>query len=238
MNNIRLICFDLDDTLWPCMPTITKAEAKLYQWLQVNKPEITSRYTINELRHKRTELARSQPAISHNLTALRKASLHELANEFNEKTDWIDEAFKVFYEARQNVIFYDDVEPVLNRLNAKFSLAAMTNGNADIGRTSLGFLFDHSISAEKVGAAKPDPLMFQALIEQAGVKVSEVLCIGDHPVHDIEGAHNIGISNVWLNRQKLDWPHDSFRPDHTVQSLYEILALLGCNELNPVHPSA
>lgn len=232
MNNIRLICFDLDDTLWPCLPTIAKAEKMLYQWFQTNKPEITRIYSINDLRDKRINLAKKLPEIKHNLTELRKASFHELANEFNDQPDWVEDAFKVFYEARQKVAFYGDVEAVLTRLRRKFSIAAMTNGNADIYRTSLGFLFDYSISAEEVGAAKPDSLMFKALIDLSGITASEILYVGDHPVHDIEGAHKMGISNVWLNRQLLNWPHEVLKPDHTVQSLYEILELLECNEFS------
>jgi len=49
----KLICFDLDDTLWPCMPTIELAEQTLYNWLAKNKPEITQKYNIEQLRIKR-----------------------------------------------------------------------------------------------------------------------------------------------------------------------------------------
>lgn len=232
MNAIKLVCFDLDDTLWPCMPTTIKAEQVLYQWLENNKPDITNSYSMNELREKRIKLGKNNPHVKHNLTELRKFSFRQLANEFNDQVDWVDTAFQIFYEARQQVQFYDDVEEVLTRLSQTFSLAAMTNGNADIHRTSLGSLFSYSISAEKVGVAKPDSRMFKALLEQADVSAKEVLYIGDHPIHDIEGAHAMDIPNVWVNREGQSWPHRELRPDFTVQNLYEILDLLCLNDFN------
>jgi len=226
MNNIQLICFDLDDTLWPCMPTIIHAEESLYQWLRNNKPVITDKYSVKELRDKRLALAESRPELKHNLSQLRKVSLYELADEFNDTADWIETAFDVFYEARQSVNLFDDVIDVLQRLSQAYELAAMTNGNADIHRTEIAHLFKYSITAEETGAAKPDKLMFSSLLQQSSLSPQQVLYVGDHPVQDIEGAHKVGIPNVWLNRQKLDWPHRQITPDNTATDLYEILELL------------
>ena len=41
MKNIKMITFDLDDTLWDNMPTITKAEFETRKWIedQVGKVE-------------------------------------------------------------------------------------------------------------------------------------------------------------------------------------------------------
>lgn len=227
MNNIQLVCFDLDDTLWPCMPTIIKAEQTLYQWLQTHKAEITAAYSMEQLRSKRIQLADQQPELRHNLTALRKASLKLLAIEFGYDEQWINIAFDVFYQARQQVELFDDVEPVLDKLAKVVKLGAMTNGNADIYQTSIGHLFDYSISAEQVGAAKPDIAMFKTLIEQASVPKDQILFIGDHQQQDIAGALACGIPNIWLNRQDLRWSIDGIEPDYTVRSLHEILPFLG-----------
>jgi len=227
MNTFKLVCFDLDDTLWPCMPTILRAEKSLYNWLEKHRPEVTQIYSVDELRSKRLTLASNQPELKHNLTELRKASFKELSSEFNYDTQWVDEAFNVFYEARQQISFYDDVASTLLKLKKQYQLAAMTNGNADIYRTSLGHLFDYSISAEEVGSAKPDSDMFEALLAQSDRSADEILYIGDHPIHDIEGAHNMGIVNVWLNRHGDEWSHQDVTPDHMIQSLHELVEYLG-----------
>lgn len=226
-NKIRLICFDLDDTLWPCMPVIMKAENSLYQWLSINKPDITRRYTIEELRHKRLALAKQRDDIRHDLSELRKASLRQLSAEFNDNINWVEQAFEVFYNTRQQVEFYDDVEPVLNSLKQKYRLASMTNGNADIHQTPLAHLFDYALSAEMAGAAKPASSIFTSLINCSALAADEILFVGDHPLDDIEGSKSAGMKNIWLNRQSIAWPHASFQPDHSLQTLYELLPLLG-----------
>ena len=40
LNNIKLISFDLDDTLWPCLQTIRMAEARTYDCLHVGDDPI------------------------------------------------------------------------------------------------------------------------------------------------------------------------------------------------------
>ncbi len=47
-SQVRIIAFDLDDTLWPCMPTINRAEDILYQWLARFYPRITEGYDAEE----------------------------------------------------------------------------------------------------------------------------------------------------------------------------------------------
>jgi HAD superfamily hydrolase (TIGR01549 family) len=47
-----------------------------------------------------------------------------------------------------------------------FDLYALSNGNADIQRVGLGHLFKQHFSAAGVGAAKPDPRMFQAALDR------------------------------------------------------------------------
>ena len=97
----KLICFDLDDTLWPCMPTIYRAEQAIYDWMAAHKPIITQAYSIEQLRDKRKELLQTHPELVNDLSAARMAHLKSLAEEFDEPADWVDEAFEVFYQARQ-----------------------------------------------------------------------------------------------------------------------------------------
>jgi putative hydrolase of the HAD superfamily len=51
-----------------------------------------------------------------------------------------------------------------------------------------------------VGAVKPDPRIFHIAIEEAGVPPSKILYVGDNVVDDIEGANNVGIDAVLINR--------------------------------------
>ena len=76
---IKLLTFDLDDTLWPCMITIMRTEESLHQWFSKHHPNIVQRYSIKQLRHKRQQLAQAHQHIAHDLTALRKKYFLDLA---------------------------------------------------------------------------------------------------------------------------------------------------------------
>lgn len=218
----KLICFDLDDTLWPCMPTIQHAEQSIYDWMAEHQPEITRRYTIEQLRDKRKALLQSRPELFNDLSEARRVHLRELADEVNTDDGWIETAFNVFYTARQKVTLFDDVAPVLDSLKQHYTLVALTNGNAHIRHTGLEAYFEFQVSAADVQAAKPHPAMFIQAMQQAGVSPQHTLHVGDHPLHDIRGARNAGIDAVWLRRFTQPWQLDEAEPEQQFDDLYQL----------------
>ena len=52
-QTIRAVLFDLDDTLWPIVPVILRAEALMHDWLSQHAPKVTERYSIAALRARR-----------------------------------------------------------------------------------------------------------------------------------------------------------------------------------------
>ena len=74
----------------------------------------------------------------------------------------------------------------------------------------------------KLGVAKPEPGIFLAALEQAGVPAEATVHVGDQPVNDVEAALAVGITPVLLDR------YDRV-PDaggHRVGSMAELVALL------------
>jgi len=225
-RRIRLITVDLDDTLWPCAPTIRHAEHTLYQWLSDHYPRITAHHTQETMRERRIELARQQPHLRHDLSALRVESLTHHAREADYPEGLAREALDVFLQARHAVQPYDDVTPVLRRLRQDYLLAALSNGNADVFRLEMGELFHFAVSAADVGIGKPDPAMFRAACRQAGVTTDEAVHVGDSPEHDIAGARAAGIRSVWVNRTGSPWPAGHAPPDTEITDLWALPALL------------
>jgi len=222
---IKLLTVDLDDTLWPCMPTIMRAEDTSYEWLKQHCPKITRCYSIQDLRKKRLQLMNAQPGLMNDLSAARRAHFRELADEFGYNHDWIEPGFKVFHDARQLVDLYEDVLPALSQLKSTFKLIALTNGNADIAKVGLAEYFDFQISAADVSAAKPHPAMFVEAMHRSRVSPRQTLHIGDHAVHDIAGARNAGIRSVWLNRGGGPWPEQDFSADFEVSDMNGLIEL-------------
>lgn len=224
---IKVLSFDLDDTLWPCFPTILRAEELLYQWLADHVPAITQSYDIYQLRDKRRFLFDEYPDLAYDLTRLRLKSFEMLTEEFELADDWIQPAFEIFYEARQQVTLFDDVKPVLDELKKDFQLVSLTNGNADTVKTGIDHWFDFSLNSASVGTLKSEPDIYRQVQKLANIEPRQMAHIGDDPLHDISGAKTAGAHAIWINRQKKAWSLDSCQPDAEIESLHELPELLG-----------
>ena len=226
-DDIDIIVFDLDDTLWPCMPTIHYAEKILYQWLEQNFSRITDRLNPEEMIESRKQFTLRDERFTIDLSLLRYEFLQQLACEAGYDPKAVSEAgFDIFYEARQQVQFYEDVLPCLERLHKRYRLGAISNGNANIGRVGLGHLMEHSVSASELKIAKPDKLIFHHLIERFGVSASRVLYVGDDPEFDVIGPQNAGLQAIWINRDNSAWPEHLPRPKFQISNLHELELLL------------
>ena len=227
LANITIIAFDLDDTLWPCMPTLERAEQTLYRWLEQHYPRITERYTAIELTDLRKQIMTQDKRFTIDFSLMRQELLKRLATEAKYDPNQVSErGFDVFYTARQEVSFYDDVLPCLERLQSKYRLGAISNGNASVEKVGLGHLIEHAVSASELQVAKPDKLIFHHLVERFGVSVDRVLYVGDHPLYDIVGSIDAGLQAVWINRENTTWPADLPHPKYQISNLHELELLL------------
>lgn len=222
---IKVITFDLDDTLWDIWPVIARAEACLHHWLELRFPKITQRYSPADLRALSAEVATRDPSIAHDRTRLRKAAL-VLASERSGSVGFeVDAAFEVFYEARNEVVLFEEVLPVLERLGDRYQIGALTNGNADLERIGLDHLFDFALNPAGVGCAKPQPEMFFEACRISGAEPLEIVHVGDDPELDVTAAASVGFRTVWMNRNALEW--SSREPAHAeVASLTELESVL------------
>lgn len=227
LNQINVIAFDLDDTLWPCMPTIRRAEETLYRWLQRHYPRITEGYDREQLVACRREFTSREARYAIDLTGMRLDFLQHLGEMHDYDSEQLARnGFDVFFEARQQVEFYDDVLPCLRRLQRRFRLGAISNGNASVEHVGLGEFIEHAVNASDVMVAKPDPLIFQHLVKCFRVRPEEILYVGDHPHYDVAGSIDAGYQAVWVNRDGQSWPDDLPAPQHQVSDLHQLEALL------------
>lgn len=208
MPAIRLITLDLDDTLWPCLPVIQAAEQQLYAWLQQHAPALAAAHDITSLRAHRLALAETRPALAHDLTALRTTHLALLLAEHGHDPALARAGTELFRRARNRVTPYPEVTGALRRLRREHLLVSLTNGNAQVEHTPLAGCFHLSLMAEQVGAAKPDPALFHAACDWAGVSPAQTLHIGDDPRRDVQPARALGMRTAWINRGDAPWPGD------------------------------
>jgi HAD superfamily hydrolase (TIGR01509 family) len=222
MNDPLVLSFDLDDTLWPVEPVILAAEAAMLAWLRQQHPLMMHGQDRESLRAMRVRIAAQFPERGHDMTFLRHRALSEMFAAAGHPASHADEAFEVFYAARNRVKLYDEVEGALERLRARYRLFAISNGNADLKRCGIAHWFEGHITAISAGAAKPDIRIFARLLEEARVEAGQVLHIGDDPHLDVIGATNAGMQAAWLNRDAKSWPAQLPLPPRTILSLEEI----------------
>jgi putative hydrolase of the HAD superfamily len=123
---------------------------------------------------------------------------------------------------RNDVVLYDDVRPALDRLHAEYRLFAISNGNANLRAIGLDHYFEATLAARDAGTLKPDPRMFEILLQRAGLHAHDAAHVGDDPEADVEGARAAGLLPVWLNRVGSTWTRESPAPRVEIASLDEL----------------
>lgn len=222
---IKCITFDLDDTLWDCESVLTRAERIFYDWLAEEHPTVSSNYAPADLLEHRRSYARERPHLHHDLTNLRKQWLADLADELGYEKDLVEPGFRVFWEARNNVVLFEDAVHTLRHLSTRYCLGTITNGNADVHYIGIGHFFDFVMTSEVAGAAKPQPEIFHAALGEAGVSPNEAVHVGDDPERDIRGASAVGMRTIWVNPRLHSWPGGP-EPDAVVQTVGELQTVL------------
>lgn len=227
LNDVRAVAFDLDNTLWDVEPVLARAETRLLEWLHEHCPRIPEQVSLADMRAAREELALEEPHNAHDVTYLRLTGLERHARECGYREDIAARAFEVFLAARCEVEILPDVRPALARLKRVFTLASLSNGNADLARIGLDSAFAVSLNARQIGAGKPDRRCFERLADELRLAPRNILYVGDDPWLDVAAAREAGCRSAWMNRRASPWPAELAPADLTVRDCGELAALLG-----------
>ncbi len=204
MPRLRVITFDLDNTLWNVRTVIGGAERRLVAWLEAELPAAAAVYrNTSDLMAMRGRLVEEQPQLAHDISGLRVAILQQVMRRSGyreaQARQLAARAFEVLIEARHDIEFFDGAFGALGSLSRRYALGSLTNGNADPKRLKLDRYFSFSFCAADVGASKPAPELFEAALRHTGAAPHEVAHIGDHPIDDIAGAADLGLHTIWFN---------------------------------------
>ena len=226
----ELLTFDLDDTLWDAGPVLARAEALLYAWLAAEAPQLTARYSMEDLVNYRRQFAKNRPELRHDFTLLRIHALAELLPQAGHSAELAEPAVAAFLAARSEVEMYEDAVHALGSLRPDFRLVAITNGNTDLDRAGLAHYFEFCVSPALAKTAKPDPRMFEIVAERTGVAPGATIHIGDEPYYDVEAAHRANVSAIWVNRAGREWPQDLRPAEAEIASFTELRAAIATIE--------
>ena len=208
---IHLITLDLDNTLWDIEKTMVRAEKELRMHLKSVSEKAFDIYCSDTTSEIRNRLLREQPDLRSNLTEFRKVLLGEIffraGNSIQDSKILASSAFNTFFEFRNKVVFFEGAIDVLTALSEKYKVYALTNGNADIKMIGIDKYLSGAVSSAEVGVSKPNPEIFEAALNKAGVEAKSCIHVGDDYEDDIVGASNAGIASIWLNHQHKNDPN-------------------------------
>ena len=213
---IRVITFDLDETLWPLQPTLTNADRASSTWLTERIPEFGELLNSGAIAEIRDAVLAEDHDIRTQVSLLRlrvlERALGHLGLDAEQAAEFARAAFDVFLRERQRVELFPGIREVLDRLSACYVLGALTNGNANLSQAYPGHPFAFSHTAESVGRGKPYPDLFLAALESTQAEAREVIHVGDSLAMDVLPAMDCGMHALWANFAGHDKP-----PAHEVK---------------------
>lgn len=226
---IKLVTFDLDNTLWEIDPVIARANQAIRDWMARQHPRALIHLDAQPFKSLRQQVVDAHPDIAHKPTFLRKQMLYQVfrasALDHAAALHAAGQAFDVFFQHRNEVILLQDAEALLQQLSRRHVLVALSNGNADLQRIGISQYFQAHFNADQMARPKPFPDMFEAALAQAGVQPHEAVHVGDHPDEDVAAAEALGFHTIWFNPP---WHPErpDFHPRWHTRHLHEIPALL------------
>ncbi len=200
------LTLDLDDTLWPVRPVLERADQAVHDWLQQHQPEVARSWPIAAMRELRAQIAEQRIDLAHDFTTQRQLTLQHAFAACGIADAPVEILWEIYFAARNRVVLYPDSLAALTRIAARWPLASLTNGNADLQRIGLHTHFAHHVCARDAGIAKPDPRIFRTAAERLGVPAERIMHVGDDPHMDMVGAREAGMRSAWINRERQPWP--------------------------------
>jgi len=142
---------------------------------------------------------------------------------------------RLFAVTQTNWALEDDSLPTLQKLEKSgYRLGIISNAGDDqdvqqlTRRFGIRSYFDFILTSAACSYRKPHPRIFELALANWYLLPSEAVMVGDSLTADVQGAQNVGMFGVWLNRRADPQMEiqESVRPDASLTSLAELPALL------------
>ena len=157
--------------------------------------EETNRLSID----RRTPAEQVELALRYQETALTETGINVPRDQHLKVLKRIQELYQGL-----RFVLYDDVLSTLKALkDRRLVLGLLTNAKKDmVSLQPLGLesYLDFVVTSAEVGANKPEPPIFRAALEKAGVTAAEAAHVGDQYYLDVVGARRVGIKPILIDR--------------------------------------
>ena len=212
----RAVLFDLDGTLFDRDASFLEFVYVQYQAFEVALKQVPSEAFV-----------RRMVEMDEHGYADKAAVYHKIMREFDLPPtlgDHLNAHFQATYASFSRC--FPEVPSVLAGLRAHgMKLGIITNGSTrmqgdKIRQLGLTDLVDAILVSEREGLRKPDRRIFERALARLRVDASEAWYVGDHPVADVRGAFDAGLTAIW---RRVSYWHAPDVPCRQIDSLDELL---------------
>lgn len=140
----------------------------------------------------------------------RNRRIIDLFECYNMKLDKTPkEIYDIYLKSfEDNWSLFDDVYNVIEKLyNTGYKLGVISNGDLNqqtdkLKRTGIYKFFEIVTTSSEYDYSKPNPKLYEAIIQRFNIDKNEMIMIGDQVEKDVIPCLSIGIDAIWLNRKE------------------------------------
>jgi HAD superfamily hydrolase (TIGR01662 family) len=161
-------------------------------------------------------------------------ALGSLGYDFDVSSSVVRGATLAFCKEFMRYVRVDEnAKDVLSELRGKCKLGIVSNFAIPecvfrlLQKHGMDMFFDVVVVSGAVNKRKPSPEIFQKALEKLGVDASEAVFVGDTVDADIQGAKNLGMKTIFIERRSQKEAEYTC-PDQTIKNLNQLTATLKC----------
>lgn len=219
MNSIKILVFDLDDTLFPEREFVFSGFRAVGDWM-------FSQYAIPDFFEVAWKLFNQGKR-----GLIFNQALEQIGIE--PKPDLIQQLIQVYRRHKPTIFLHEDAEWALNYFKSQKQLGLITNGFLETQQNKVRALgiesrFNQIVYCDSYGFEnwKPSLIPYQKMMEITGFESQEYVYVGDHPHKDFIAAKKLGWTTVRICRDGGEYStmaaEESHEADLKITSLYEL----------------
>lgn len=155
------------------------------------------------------------------------ASLTETLAQFDQSGDAADFVTEIEHYWRNPPVYTDAIE-FLKRV--PIPVCCVSNADTEpilMAIEKHGLSFDAVVTSEQARSYKPDPVIFEQALATLGVAPERTVHIGDSLHSDVQGASQLGIRTVWLQRESRIHDIGDCQPNWIIDTFNSFDGVLG-----------
>ncbi len=235
-KRLKLICFDIDNTLVDYGMAESEAEAHISKMLSksTGKNVMDILRTFNGIKNACLHHDMDPKSFSRRLWVEKTLKLLDVKSDIKKSIDTgkIEKAYWDYLVPRMRL--FPNTLHVLESLKSSgnYRIACLTDSDGDkeikirrLKHLGIEKYFDYIITTDDTGKNKPSIENWEYLLKMSGMKGSQCMMVGDHPEVDLVNAKKLGFVTVWTKEHIPVDAHMRYI-DYEINDIGEILEII------------